>query len=239
MRAYIHTYTLIHTHIHTLRLIHTHTHTYTHTLTLTNTRTYVQVILQTMRALPRSIRMLSPIVDFVVTFENEEVQGPLKRAYSYLQYILIFFTKFYCYCNSFFLLDSLRYHNSFFSRILCYICHLSFLFLKFNFYLNLIFSIILCFTLLIYFAVFISLLSRLSIHLFLFLFLFLFLLQYLYYELLTSNFIQTLEISISETWNTKTVTFNSQKLFTFLKRFRLPLYVAIALKTRHSRTSDG
>ena len=34
---------------------------------------YVQVILQTMRALPRSIRMLSPIVDFVVTFENEEV----------------------------------------------------------------------------------------------------------------------------------------------------------------------
>ena len=134
MRAYIHTYTLIHTHIHTLRLIHTHTHTYTHTLTLTNTRTYVQVILQTMRALPRSIRMLSPIVDFVVTFENEEVQGPLKRAYSYLQYILIFFTKFYCYCNSFFLLDSLRYHNSFFSRILCYICHLSFLFLKFNFF---------------------------------------------------------------------------------------------------------
>ena len=28
-----------------------------------------------MRALPRSIRMLSPIVDFVVTFENEEVRS--------------------------------------------------------------------------------------------------------------------------------------------------------------------
>ena len=32
------------------------------------------MILSTMRALPRSIRMLSPIVDFVVTFENEEVR---------------------------------------------------------------------------------------------------------------------------------------------------------------------
>ena len=28
-----------------------------------------------MRALPRSIRILSPIVDFVVTFENEEVRS--------------------------------------------------------------------------------------------------------------------------------------------------------------------
>ena len=33
------------------------------------------MILSTMRALPRSIRMLSPIVDFVVTFENEEVRS--------------------------------------------------------------------------------------------------------------------------------------------------------------------
>jgi hypothetical protein len=34
-----------------------------------------QVILKTMRDLPKSIRLLSPLVDFVVTFENEEKPG--------------------------------------------------------------------------------------------------------------------------------------------------------------------
>ena len=36
-----------------------------------------------MRALPRSIRMLSPIVDFVVTFENEEVSYSFSHSIIY------------------------------------------------------------------------------------------------------------------------------------------------------------
>ena len=36
-----------------------------------------------MRALPRSIRMLSPIVDFVVTFENEEVSYSVRHSIIY------------------------------------------------------------------------------------------------------------------------------------------------------------
>ena len=65
-----------------------------------------------MRALPRSIRMLSPIVDFVVTFENEEVQDRVIEIiftliYTILHallYLIIHCPYFFSILSSFFIL---------------------------------------------------------------------------------------------------------------------------------------